>query len=105
VPTGATGTLRGALLGLLSAGVGLATAFGLSLTDKQQAAILVFGGAAALVAPFVGALFDHSNKQVAAREEAAATISTGQPSVAVRQAADIQARIDELTRQREALPK
>lgn len=102
MPAGATGTLRGALLGLLSAGVGLATAFGLSLTDKQQAAILVFGGAAAVVGPFIGALFDHSNKQAAARQVAATTIATG---TAADPVAVLDVQIAELQRQKDALAK
>jgi hypothetical protein len=97
------GTLRGALLGLLAAGVGLATSFGLSLSDKQQASILVFGGAAAVVGPFVGALFDHSAKQAAARQVAATTIAEGPAAVQLSPVEQLQAQIDALTAQRDKL--
>jgi hypothetical protein len=102
VPTQSPGTLAGALLGLVAAAVGLASAFGLSITPVEHDAILTFSGAVALVAPFVGALFDHSNKQVAARQEAATTIATG---TAADPAATLDAQIAELQRQRDALAK
>lgn len=69
------GTLTGALLGLLSAALGLGSAFGLDLSSEQQTAIFVFAGAAAAVAPLVGAALDHSRRQAAARQDAATTIA------------------------------
>lgn len=80
MPTQSPGTLAGALLGLVAAAVGLVSAFGLTITPVEHDAILTFSGAVAVVAPFVGALFDHSNKQAAARQVAATTIAAGTPS-------------------------
>lgn len=100
MPAERQGTLAGAVLALVAAGIGLATSFGVHITPEQHDAILTFCGAVAVVAPLVGALFDHSNKQVAARQAAATVIATGEPSPQAKQAAEIQARIDELQAQK-----
>lgn len=95
------GTLSGALLALVAAALGLATAFGVHISTQEHAAVLTFCGAVSVAAPLIGALFDHSNKQAHARQAAAATIATQNSTTA--QAAALQAQIDALTAQKEAL--
>ena len=92
-PAEGKGTLAGALLSLVAAGLGLGTAFGLHITTQEHDAILTFSGAIALAAPLVGALFDH------AKTRAKVIV---QPSTTA-QAAALQAQIEELQRQKEAL--
>jgi hypothetical protein len=97
------GTLGGAAAALLAAGIGLGTAFGLHITQSQQAAILTFCAAVAVAAPLVGALFDHSTAQVAGQQSAAKEIANGKTGKAASQAANLQAEIDKLSAQKEAL--
>jgi hypothetical protein len=99
--TGRQGTLAGAVLSLVAAGLGVATAFGVAISTQEHAAILTFCGALAVVAPLVGALFDHSAKVAAA----APAVIAPSPAAAAQAAALIQDQIDELQRQKEALAK
>jgi hypothetical protein len=97
------GTLGGAATALLAAGIGLGTAFGLHITQQQQASILTFCAAVAVAAPLVGAMFDHATAQVAGQQSAAKEIANGKTGKVASQAAHLQAEIDKLTAQKEAL--
>ena len=98
------GTLTGAALGLVGAGVGLATAFGVHISAQEHDAILTFCGAVAVAAPVVGALFDHSKTQAASRVEAASASAAYSASPdKLAHIGQIQARIDELEAQKAAL--
>ena len=68
---GNRGTLGGSIVALVSAAIGLAVAFGVHVTPAERDAVISFVTAAIVVAPLVGAAFDHGNKQAAARVEAA----------------------------------
>ena len=73
---GNTGTLSGAVLGVVTATVSLAIAFGWHISPRAQAAIIAEATAITVVAPAVGAAYDHSKRQSAARIQAAQTIAT-----------------------------
>lgn len=57
-----TNATKANLIAALNAGLGLAIAFGVNLTDLQTAAVLVFANSVASV--FVGVTFKNSPKRV-----------------------------------------
>jgi hypothetical protein len=77
----AKGTIYGAFVGLVSASVDLAIAFGLKVTPQEKTAVIAEATAITIIAPIIGALWDHSHRQaasrVAAAEVAAATLTPG----------------------------
>lgn len=79
---GNKGTIGGSVVALVGAAVGLAVAFGVNLSTAERDSIIAFVTAVIAVAPIVGAGFDHSHRQAAARQEAAATIAVGAAPVA-----------------------
>lgn len=62
---GSRGTVTGTLVALAQAIIGLSIAFGLSISAKQEDAIVGVVIAFAAVLPIVGALYDHGNHTAA----------------------------------------
>lgn len=78
------GTISGAILALIVAGIGLATAYGAHISAQERDATIAFATAIIAVAPLIGAAFDHSHRQAKSRVEAATVAaSTLTPGVAL----------------------